>query len=139
MSEQQEIHSNIDQHPPTQEAKNTSKPPRPQPKKLSLEEEITKHEEIAESITLVFRITFAILFSSILASLGYALGSTIWVGIGVLLGLYSSHGAIYGFFMLEINEFIRLFLLFGISLFFVLKLLWPFNQNDNSCRPPLIW
>ena len=128
MSEQQEIHSNIDQHPPTQEAKNTTKPPRPQPKKLSLEEEITKHEEIAESITLVFRITFAILFSSILASLGYALGSTIWVGIGVLLGLcFFPVGAIYGFFMLEINEFLRLFLLFGIrSMFFVLKLLWPF-------------
>lgn len=68
----------------------------------------TDHEEVAEKIVLSLRLLFAIVFAFVFAVLGYGAGAVIWFGVGVILVLVGFPiGFVYGFFMREINSFIR--------------------------------
>lgn len=66
------------------------------------------HEEVAEKMLLGLRLLFAMVFGFVFAGLGYGAGAVIWFGVGVILALVCFPiGLVYGFFMREINSFIR--------------------------------
>lgn len=66
------------------------------------------HEEVAEKMVLSFRLLFAMVFAFVFAGLGYGVGAVIWFGVGVILALVGFPiGFVYGFFLREINSFIR--------------------------------
>ena len=64
--------------------------------------------DTTEKIEITFRFTFAFIFSFVFSIIGFGLGATIWSGVGLLLAFIAVPiGFIYGFFMPEINFFIR--------------------------------
>ena len=67
------------------------------------------HEAIAEGITLGFRILFGFIFAIVFAGIGYSLGAVLWKGLAILFSMLSFPiGFIYGFFVREINSFLRM-------------------------------
>ena len=63
-----------------------------------------KVEKTGEAAEWVIRCFLGLLFAFIFASVGYALGSYVWVGLGLLIVLFTAPiGFLVGFFWLEIK------------------------------------
>ncbi|BCX47623.1 hypothetical protein HAHE_15310 [Haloferula helveola] len=66
------------------------------------------HESLADTMEIGLRLLLGFVFGCIFAGAGYGVGAMIWVGVGVLMALAGFPlGFLYGFFLPEINGFIR--------------------------------
>lgn len=65
-------------------------------------------EDVAESMESGLRIALAVFFAFLFGVIGYAVGALIWVWLGYIIALIMAPiGLIYGFFVTEINFFLR--------------------------------